>query len=196
MASQCNSPPSPSTASSATSIGGDSTKIPICYCGVESCLKTAYTEANFGRRFFSCVNHKFGRSCGFFMWFDPPMCIHGRRVLSRIRERHERTRVEIEIESHLKTKEDEYAKRIATMEEEYGKRTARMEEEYAKCSAMIEHNMARLRLELVSTKYSHNDEKKFYRRMLTFSWVLIVLLLLPSMYVTKKEVGVSLPLAP
>ncbi|KAB1213173.1 hypothetical protein CJ030_MR5G021751 [Morella rubra] len=106
---------------------------------------TAYIEVNFDRRFFGCVNYKFGRSCGFFMWFDPPMCVHERRVLTRIQERHERTHTEFEIESHLKTKEDEYAKRTARMEE-YGKHIVRMKEEYAKRSEMMERNMTRLHL--------------------------------------------------
>ncbi|KAB1206038.1 hypothetical protein CJ030_MR7G009273 [Morella rubra] len=66
----------------------------MCYYSVEVSLKIAYTKGNFGLRFFGCVNHKFGRSCKFFRWYDPLMCCHGRRVLRHLREKHERVNME------------------------------------------------------------------------------------------------------
>lgn len=69
-------------------------------------------------------------------------------VLSRLWERHERTHINFEIEIHLKTMEEEYARHNATMDEEYTRR-----------NAMMERNLTQLRLELVSTKYSHNELK-------------------------------------
>ncbi|KAB1205181.1 hypothetical protein CJ030_MR7G021991 [Morella rubra] len=38
----------------------------ICNCGLEAILKTSFTEANFGRHFFSCVNYKYDKPCGYF----------------------------------------------------------------------------------------------------------------------------------
>ncbi|KAB1199737.1 hypothetical protein CJ030_MR7G014415 [Morella rubra] len=49
----------------------------ICNCGLEAILKTSFTEANFGRHFFSCVNYKYDKPCGYFLWYDPEMCHHG-----------------------------------------------------------------------------------------------------------------------
>ncbi|KAB1206129.1 hypothetical protein CJ030_MR7G014274 [Morella rubra] len=90
--------PCASSESSSTVGSGGQFMTPFCYYLVESCLKTSYTEQNFGRRFFTCVNYKQGRSCGFFHWYDPPMCVHGKRVLRRLREKHER--LNMEVDSH------------------------------------------------------------------------------------------------
>ncbi|CAI9087491.1 OLC1v1021567C1 [Oldenlandia corymbosa var. corymbosa] len=51
------------------------TTVPVsCYCGKASKLRTSWTDANPGRRFLCCK--KYGRSsgCGFFQWYDKPMC--------------------------------------------------------------------------------------------------------------------------
>ncbi|KAB1226660.1 hypothetical protein CJ030_MR1G008491 [Morella rubra] len=68
---------------------GANSRGPQCLCGVTTYLKTSYTEHNFGRRFYSCSKYKIKRECGFFAWFDPPMCEHGKRVLKHMRDRQE-----------------------------------------------------------------------------------------------------------
>ncbi|XP_062164990.1 uncharacterized protein At1g43920, Chloroplastic-like [Alnus glutinosa] len=61
---------------------------PICLCGVPAPLKTSFTDENFGRLFYGCVNYEVGRSCGFFQWKDSEMCEHARRALARVQHRH------------------------------------------------------------------------------------------------------------
>ncbi|XP_050215378.1 uncharacterized protein LOC126666603 [Mercurialis annua] len=47
--------------------------LPKCRCGDLSILRTSWTEANPGRRFFGCNRYENGGRCDFFQWFDPPM---------------------------------------------------------------------------------------------------------------------------
>ncbi|KAB1210038.1 hypothetical protein CJ030_MR6G019430 [Morella rubra] len=81
---------------------------------VEACLKTSYTEQNFGCRLLSCVNYKFGRSCGFFHWYDPPMCVHSKKVLRRLWEKHEN--LNTEVDSHVSMAEHGTAHKNAELE--------------------------------------------------------------------------------
>ncbi|KAK8523230.1 hypothetical protein V6N12_047758 [Hibiscus sabdariffa] len=46
--------------------------IPVCNCGIPAEMRTSWTKANPGRRFFGCPNFgKKTRKCHFFKWFDP-----------------------------------------------------------------------------------------------------------------------------
>ncbi|PIN21872.1 DNA topoisomerase [Handroanthus impetiginosus] len=45
---------------------------PFCYCRKVARLRTSWTDANPGRRFFNCSSTASG--CDFFCWKDPPMC--------------------------------------------------------------------------------------------------------------------------
>ncbi|KAK9049677.1 hypothetical protein SSX86_031354 [Deinandra increscens subsp. villosa] len=44
----------------------------VCYCGHQTTIRTSWTDANPGRRFYSCAQKE--SSCNFFLWVDPPMC--------------------------------------------------------------------------------------------------------------------------
>ena len=74
------------------------------------------------------------------------------------------------------------------------------EDDSLKCNLTMEHNLTNcLRLELASAKFSHNEELKFYKRLLLISFMVIcvlLLLLLLSVYVRRKVVGVCPTLAP
>nr|XP_027102658.1 uncharacterized protein LOC113723898 [Coffea arabica] len=51
------------------------TTVPVtCHCGKASKLRTSWTDENPGRRFFCCENYGEGNGCGFFLWYDKPMC--------------------------------------------------------------------------------------------------------------------------
>ncbi|KAK4838837.1 hypothetical protein QYF36_016842 [Acer negundo] len=63
---------------------------PKCFCGITARRFTSWTDSNSGRCFWGCYNYRQGYgNCGFFRWYDPPMCamskviIHGllRRIL-------------------------------------------------------------------------------------------------------------------
>lgn len=41
-----------------------------CRCGEKAFIKTAKTEKNFGRKFFSCRYYPKPKACGFFKWCD------------------------------------------------------------------------------------------------------------------------------
>ncbi|KAL4346390.1 hypothetical protein GQ457_17G020530 [Hibiscus cannabinus] len=49
--------------------------VPICKCGKETMLKTAWSDDNPRRRFYGCSNYgnRFQKSCNFFRWYEPPM---------------------------------------------------------------------------------------------------------------------------
>ncbi|PWA53054.1 zinc finger, GRF-type [Artemisia annua] len=42
-----------------------------CYCSLRARIRTSWTPLNPGRRFYCCPKPD---ECGFFHWFDPPMC--------------------------------------------------------------------------------------------------------------------------
>ncbi|PWA80024.1 zinc finger, GRF-type [Artemisia annua] len=50
-----------------------------CFCGNEAVLHTSWTNTNPGRRFWSCSQSV--PNCGFFLWLDPPMCVHSRAII-------------------------------------------------------------------------------------------------------------------
>ncbi|XP_074374320.1 uncharacterized protein LOC141714718 [Apium graveolens] len=56
---------------------------PNCWCGRAAVLKTSWTDANLGRRFWGCFCFMEDRrnSCNFHFWFDPPMCQRSRMII-------------------------------------------------------------------------------------------------------------------
>ncbi|KAK9049659.1 hypothetical protein SSX86_031373 [Deinandra increscens subsp. villosa] len=51
----------------------------LCYCGRFAIVRTSKTDTNPGRRFYCCAEQ--GSNCGFFMWFDPPMCARSTELI-------------------------------------------------------------------------------------------------------------------
>ncbi|KAB1205560.1 hypothetical protein CJ030_MR7G000897 [Morella rubra] len=152
---------SPSNGSTCTGGNGSSFRYPMCDCSVQASLKTAYTEGNFGRRFFACVNHKYGRSCNFFNWYDPPMCSYGRRVLRHLREKHERANMKAT--SSVATTEPNIASKHASLVLEVAEIRHDME-------SMKSKHQEELRCEMESMKSKHQQERHYYRKALVLSW--------------------------
>ncbi|KAI5676577.1 hypothetical protein M9H77_07527 [Catharanthus roseus] len=46
-----------------------------CFCGKPSVVRTSWTKDNPGRQFSGCERYEVGGGCGFFTWFNPPMCV-------------------------------------------------------------------------------------------------------------------------
>lgn len=42
-------------------------------------MKTSWTEVNPGKRFLTCSKN--GSNCGYFRWFDPPMCVRSKDII-------------------------------------------------------------------------------------------------------------------
>ncbi|XP_062083586.1 uncharacterized protein LOC133789952 [Humulus lupulus] len=60
-----------------------------CDCGLESVVRTSWTEANPGRRCRTCRLMKSEGGCDFFRWMDPEMAEGGRVVVPNWRKRIE-----------------------------------------------------------------------------------------------------------
>ncbi|GMI87930.1 hypothetical protein HRI_002462300 [Hibiscus trionum] len=45
-------------------------EIPKCDCGVDADLRTSWSNANPGRRFFGCSKYDVCRNCKIFIWCD------------------------------------------------------------------------------------------------------------------------------
>ncbi|PWA63023.1 zinc finger, GRF-type [Artemisia annua] len=61
-----------------------------CRCGRVCIIKTSWTDAHSGFRFYSCPIE--GSRCGWIDWFDPPMCERTVQIipgLLKARNRHE-----------------------------------------------------------------------------------------------------------
>ncbi|KAB1223873.1 hypothetical protein CJ030_MR2G000503 [Morella rubra] len=149
--------------STCTGGNGSSFRYPMCDCSVQASLKTTYTEGNFGRRFFACVNHKYGRSCNFFNWYDPPMCSYGRRVLRHLREKHERANMKAT--SSVATTEPNIASNTHPwfLKWPWLKWQKYME-------SMKSKHQEELRCEMESMKSKHQQERHYYRKALVLSW--------------------------
>ncbi|PWA43824.1 zinc finger, GRF-type [Artemisia annua] len=50
-----------------------------CWCGKQAILRTLWTVANPGRRFYCCPDQ--GSSCRFIGWFDREMCARSRMII-------------------------------------------------------------------------------------------------------------------
>ena len=43
-----------------------------CHCNEKAICRKAITSANYGRRFYGCLNYARNNFCGFFVWIDAP----------------------------------------------------------------------------------------------------------------------------
>ncbi|CAL1377189.1 unnamed protein product [Linum trigynum] len=72
---------------------------PFCHCGEPTDLKTSWTEANPGRRFYGCSRYGTNGACNYFRWLDPALDENMRNVLlnfhRRIRELEKRQNKEV-----------------------------------------------------------------------------------------------------
>ncbi|XP_050219102.1 uncharacterized protein LOC126669631 [Mercurialis annua] len=59
----------------------DNSSLPMCNCGQIAILKTAWTNANPGRRFLGCSRYGTMGACNYFAWFDDETCDHTRVVI-------------------------------------------------------------------------------------------------------------------
>ncbi|KAK1577581.1 hypothetical protein Q3G72_022964 [Acer saccharum] len=63
---------------------------PVCVCGRRAHIYTSCIDSNPGRRFWGCANYRGDLNCGFFRWFDPPICARSKQIipglLRRLRE--------------------------------------------------------------------------------------------------------------
>ncbi|KAL5577050.1 hypothetical protein UlMin_018749 [Ulmus minor] len=70
--------------------------VPNCFCGRNLRCFTSWTDSNPGRRFLGCPNFRGEVKCGFFRWYDPPICARSKMVipglLRRIQELEMRLR--------------------------------------------------------------------------------------------------------
>ncbi|CAI0446072.1 unnamed protein product [Linum tenue] len=71
-------PPSRSTMAAAS---------PLCRCAVPAVLRTSWTDANPGRRFFGCANYRGANACNYFRWIDPPLKDNIKRLVLALHKR-------------------------------------------------------------------------------------------------------------
>lgn len=100
---------------------GEVISIPICHCGKQLNLKTAWTNDNPGRRYWECGPKKVSSvycliffkknyawtslisfvqgmnvvGCGFIRWFDPPMCARAMKIIPGLLRRINKNEEEI-----------------------------------------------------------------------------------------------------
>ncbi|KAB1221204.1 hypothetical protein CJ030_MR2G025739 [Morella rubra] len=72
-----------------------------CNCGLTAPLKTSWTDANPGRRFFGCAKYD-GKAnqCGFFEWFDPRTCPRGMEVGPHLMKKNKALQSELDLQKH------------------------------------------------------------------------------------------------
>uniref|UniRef100_A0A5B7ACY3 GRF-type domain-containing protein n=1 Tax=Davidia involucrata TaxID=16924 RepID=A0A5B7ACY3_DAVIN len=66
-----------------------------CHCGKRAIIRTSWTDLNPGRRFHGCEKSGDHSGCGFFNWYDPPICNRARQVIPGLLR--SMTRLEIEV---------------------------------------------------------------------------------------------------
>ncbi|KAK0571541.1 hypothetical protein LWI29_017747 [Acer saccharum] len=54
---------------------------PKCFCGTKAKRCTSWTSSNPGRRFFGCSKNRGDGHCGFFRWYDPPICARAKKIV-------------------------------------------------------------------------------------------------------------------
>jgi hypothetical protein len=119
-----------------------------------------------------CWGLQIQRDCGFFEWVDPPLCEHGKRVVSRLRQRHESLLAE--------------AKRCETMVEvEVGKVRAEMEKEALQMKAGLENDIALYRMEINIGEIKLQAMKKNYQSIIVCSWIFCAMCLFLFAYTSK-----------
>ncbi|KAG8371573.1 hypothetical protein BUALT_Bualt13G0102000 [Buddleja alternifolia] len=69
----------------------------ICYCMRLAKFRCSWTDANPGRRFYGCELTPNAGGCGFFEWFDPPMCNRSRNVIPGLLRNVDRLETELRI---------------------------------------------------------------------------------------------------
>ncbi|XP_050211032.1 uncharacterized protein LOC126661249 [Mercurialis annua] len=83
------------------------TQFPLCRCRKVASLKTAWTNANPGRRFLGCGRYGMTGACKFFAWVDDPADDQYRKVilglLRRVKE-YEMEANKAKEKKHLKKK--------------------------------------------------------------------------------------------
>ncbi|CAI0429660.1 unnamed protein product [Linum tenue] len=60
---------------------------PMCRCVVPAVLRTSWTDANPGRRFFGCANYRGVNACNYFRWIDPPLEDNIKRLVLALHKR-------------------------------------------------------------------------------------------------------------
>uniref|UniRef100_A0A2N9GB62 Zinc finger GRF-type domain-containing protein n=1 Tax=Fagus sylvatica TaxID=28930 RepID=A0A2N9GB62_FAGSY len=58
----------------------------LCHYRARSVVRTAWTIGNF-RRFRGCSTYKVQEHCGYFEWIDPPTCVRGTEIITKIIEK-------------------------------------------------------------------------------------------------------------
>ncbi|KAK9284246.1 hypothetical protein L1049_023415 [Liquidambar formosana] len=69
----------------------DANDTSYCYCGSRAKIWTSWTDNNPGRSFLGCSKYK-SNGCGYFGWFDPPMCLRRRQIIPKLLRRIEQNR--------------------------------------------------------------------------------------------------------
>ncbi|XP_050221473.1 uncharacterized protein LOC126671727 [Mercurialis annua] len=85
--------------------------IPNCHCNQPAVLKTAWTPANPGRRFFGCHGYQSGGGCDYFYWYDQAMPNRTRSLLLGLLEKVETP----EKENYKKTSKWTYVKYVLVL---------------------------------------------------------------------------------
>ncbi|WOG86538.1 hypothetical protein DCAR_0205749 [Daucus carota subsp. sativus] len=69
----------------------------FCSCGMDPVLRTSWTDANPGRRFWGCSQYVRNRSrgCNFHMWHDPAVGDRARNIIPGLLRRIQRLEDEI-----------------------------------------------------------------------------------------------------
>ncbi|XP_050229254.1 uncharacterized protein LOC126678400 [Mercurialis annua] len=70
------------------------TFVPNCHCNQPAVLKTAWTQANPGRRFFGCHGYQSGGGCDYFYWFDQALPSRTKSILAGLLEKVEKNETE------------------------------------------------------------------------------------------------------
>ncbi|XP_050236148.1 uncharacterized protein LOC126686157 [Mercurialis annua] len=81
-------------------------KFPLCRCHKVASLKTAWTNANPGRRFLGCGRYGMPGACNFFDWFDDPADEQYKRVIVGLLRRVREHELEAEKQKEKKQKKN------------------------------------------------------------------------------------------
>ncbi|KAF5477966.1 hypothetical protein F2P56_004569 [Juglans regia] len=89
---------------------------PICFCGIKACRRTAHTEDNDGRQFFTCQNFQAGHSCGYFCWYDPEIPPYGKKKINRLKNEIEKIQLAMDVQTTRRRLEIEIERRKRNVE--------------------------------------------------------------------------------
>ncbi|KAB1222987.1 hypothetical protein CJ030_MR2G020038 [Morella rubra] len=70
-----------------------------CNCELTAPLKTSWTDANPGRRFFGCAKYD-GKVCGFYEWFDLHTCPRGMEVGPHLVKKNKALQAELDLQKN------------------------------------------------------------------------------------------------